>query len=126
MATGTHGPLSAARPLVLGSGSPRRREILTAIAVPHVVHKGDANEDVLPSEDAEVYLARVAASKLADVVRTLPDALRASAPAVLVADTSVIVDGEILGKPCALAEAEAMIARLAGRTHEVRTRFCLA
>jgi septum formation protein len=111
---------------VLGSGSPRRREILTAIGVPHVVHKGDANEDVLPSEDADVYLARVAEAKLADVVRTLPAALRATARAVLVADTSVIVDGEILGKPGALGEAEAMIARLAGRTHEVRTRFCLA
>jgi septum formation protein len=73
-----------------------------------------------------VYLARVAEAKLADVVRTLPAALRATARAVLVADTSVIVDGEILGKPGALGEAEAMIARLAGRTHEVRTRFCLA
>ncbi len=118
--------LSSDHPLVLGSGSPRRREILSAIGVPHVVHKGDANEDVLANEDVDTYLARVAEAKLADVVRTLPEALRVAARAVLVADTSVVVDGEILGKPASTAEAEAMVARLAGRTHEVRTRFCLA
>ncbi len=120
------GLLSTEHPLVLGSGSPRRREILQSLGVPFVVHKGEANEDVLPSESVEGYLARVSLAKLAEVQRTLPQAIRATAGALLVADTSVVLDGEILGKPEALHDAERMIGRLAGRSHEVHTRFVVA
>ncbi|HRH00304.1 MAG TPA: Maf family protein [Polyangiaceae bacterium] len=126
MSTGTHGPLSAARPLVLGSGSPRRREILAAIGVPFVVHKVEANEDVLPGESALVYLDRVTRAKLDAVSSTLPEDLGDRAGAVLVADTSVVLDGEVLGKPESEEGARRMIARLAGRSHEVCTRFVLA
>ncbi len=118
--------LSDATPLVLGSGSPRRREILTSLRVPHVVLAGQADETVREGEPVEAYLARVTRAKLDAVTAALPEELRARALAVLVADTSVIVDGAILGKPAGADEAEQMIRRLAGRTHEVRTRFAVA
>jgi septum formation protein len=117
--------LSAQAPLVLGSGSPRRREILTSLGVPHVVLAGQADESVHEGEEAEAYLVRVTRAKLDAVTAALPDDLRARALAILVADTSVIVDGAILGKPADADEAEQMIAQLSGRVHEVRTRFAL-
>lgn len=122
----SRGLLTPERPLVLGSGSPRRREILTAIRVPFVVHKAEANEDVLPGEGLEAYLDRVTRAKLFEVIATLPEELRARAGAVLVADTSVVLDGAVLGKPSSEDEARSMIARLAGRSHEVRSRFVVA
>lgn len=120
------GLLSNEHPLVLGSGSPRRREILTSLGVPFVVHKGDANEDVSPGEAVEPYLERVSLAKLVDVAKSLPDELRERARVLLVADTSVVLDGEILGKPSDIRDAERMVTRLAGRSHEVRTRFVVA
>jgi septum formation protein len=79
------------------------------------------DERVLEGEGVDAYLARVARAKL--------DAAREGAPperAVLVADTTVVLDGAILGKPGDVAEAGRMIARLAGRVHEVKTRFAIA
>ena len=110
-------------PLLLGSGSPRRREILGNLGIAIVVHVAAADESTRPGEGPAPYLARVVRAKLAAVTAA---ADVASACAVLVADTSVI-DGEvILGKPESTDEAEAMITRLAGRTHEVWTRFAIA
>jgi len=117
--------------VVLGSGSPRRREILTSLRVPFVVHVAEADETTLPGEDAATYLGRVVRAKLAAVTKsafgpgaTAPDEVKRGA-AVLVADTSVIADGAILGKPADVDEAAAMIARLEGKIHEVWTRFAI-
>jgi len=99
------------KPLILGSGSPRRREILGSLGVPFVVLVGEA---------PDAYLARVVLAKLAAV-----RAKAAGDGAILVADTSVIVDDAILGKPADEAEGLAMIEQLAGRTHEVHTRFAV-
>ena len=118
--------LTDATPLVLGSGSPRRREILSSVRVPHVVVVGQADESVRAGEDAAAYLARVALAKLGAVQAALPPDVASRALCVLVADTSVIVDGAILGKPADADAAEQMIARLAARTHEVHTRFVVA
>ena len=118
--------LTDATPLVLGSGSPRRREILASLRVPHVVVVGQADETVHEGEPAAAYLARVTRAKLAAVALAMPAELGARARAILVADTSVIVDGAILGKPEGADEAGEMIARLAGRVHEVLTRFAIA
>jgi len=118
--------LSVASPLVLGSGSPRRREILSQLDIPHVVHKAEADEDVRPGEAAEAYLARVVLAKLSEVTATLPEDLASRAAGVLVADTSVLVDGAILGKPENALHAANMLERIAGRAHEVKTRFALA
>jgi len=118
------------RPLILGSASPRRREILASLGVPHVVFVASVDEDVVPGEAPDDYLVRVVRAKLAAVRASLPPELRRSASAVLVADTSVILPGarggSILGKPADVADAGGMIERLGGATHEVHTRFALA
>jgi septum formation protein len=132
------GPLSEAEPLLLASGSPRRREILANLGIPTLVTPIDIDEAVLPAEQADAYLVRIVAAKLAAASKPFAktekaprgDTLQgvniaAAAGAVLVADTSVIDDGAILGKPSSTEDAEAMIARLAGRTHEVWTRFAI-
>jgi septum formation protein len=118
-------PLSASSPLILGSGSPRRREILTRAGVPFVVVVGDADEEVIPGERVGVYLERVVLAKLAAVRKRAREGLDPRA-AILVADTSVVEGESILGKPGSEGEALAMIERLSDRTHEVQTRFALA
>jgi septum formation protein len=123
--------LSSARPLLLASGSPRRREILGNLGVPLVVRATAADESTRATESANDYLVRVVAAKLDAAEAVLggagaeADSALAAVIAVLVADTSVIVDGEVLGKPDDDDHAHAMISRLAGRTHEVWTRFAL-
>ncbi len=109
-------------PLLLGSGSPRRREILAALGIPVRIAKAEVDESVRPGEAPEPYLARVVADKLAAVVK-LPEARGAAA--VLVADTSVIVDGAPIGKPADEEDARAMLRMLSGRAHEVWTRFAI-
>ena len=109
-------------PLLLGSGSPRRREILAALGIPVRVAKADVDESVRAGEDPATYLARIVADKLAAVAR-LPEARGAGA--ILVADTTVIVDGAPIGKPADEAEARAMLRSLSGRGHEVWTRFAI-
>jgi septum formation protein len=111
------------RPLLLGSASPRRREILETLGLPLVVRPAVADESVLPGEAPLDYLARVTGLKLEAVAALAPSV---HAAAVLVADTTVIIDGRSLGKPADEAEARAMLRALSGRTHEVATRFALA
>jgi len=130
--------LSEASPLLLASASPRRREILHQLRIPHLVSApSGVDESVATGEHAAAYLERVVRAKLTAACAvfgpteaSMGDTLRgvnvaAAAAAVLVADTSVILEGAILGKPESLAEAEAMITSLAGRTHEVWTRFAI-
>jgi septum formation protein len=117
--------VSEAAPLVLGSGSPRRREIVGSLGVSFVVRVGDANEDVRDGESPGAYLERVVLAKLDAVRAAIEPELAACAAGILVADTTVVCDG-IMGKPADEEEAYAMIVRLAGRTHEVHTRFAIA
>lgn len=114
--------IDPATPLLLGSGSPRRREILAALGIPVRVAKAEVDESVRPGEGPAPYLERVVADKLSAVVK-LPDAWDTAA--VLVADTSVIVDGAPIGKPTDEADARAMLRMLSGRAHEVWTRFAI-
>ncbi len=116
------GLLTDDSPLLLGSASPRRREILTNLRIPFVVRAAEADESTREGEEPDAYLARVVSAKL-EAVRAAAADVRAGA--ILVADTSVIEGGAILGKPASTDEAEAMIARLAGKTHEVHTRFAI-
>jgi septum formation protein len=115
--------ITLANPLVLGSASPRRRDLLAMLGVPFVVQSASADETALPGELPRAYVERVARAKL--------DAVRAgdlgAASGVLVADTIVIApDGGLLGKPLDDDDARAMIARLAGATHDVSTHFAIA
>ena len=115
-------PLDEAHPLVLGSASPRRREMISWMGVPFVTRSADIDESTRPGELPLAYLERVTGAKL-DAVRRLG---LGGAGGVLVADTIVVAPGgAILGKPRDDAEAAAMIERLAGATHEVSTRFAL-
>jgi septum formation protein len=104
--------------LILASRSPRRHEILAAAGIPHVVRPAEVDESVRNGEDAEQYVKRVARSK-AEAVSAQPDDV------VLGADTVVVVDGEILGKPADQADARRMLGQLAGREHHVVTGICL-
>jgi septum formation protein len=114
--------LTDSRPLLLASASPRRREILATLGVPIRVTPVDVDESVREGESPEAYLTRIADAKLAAAM-ALPVA--SAAGGVLVADTSVIADGRVLGKPIDDADARAMIRVLAGATHEVWTRFAI-
>ncbi len=107
--------------LILASGSPRRRDLLGLLQVPFEVLPAAIDEAVLPGEAARPYVERVCRLKAEAVERQHPDA------AVLAADTSVVVDGEILGKPGHDAALGAqMLRRLAGRAHEVLTAVAVA
>jgi septum formation protein len=110
-------------PLVLGSGSPRRREILSSLGIPIAVVVGAIDETVRASEDTASYLARIVADKLGAAVAKLT--APRDVPAVLVADTIVVVDGEILGKPRDEADAVTLLMRIVGRSHRVQTRYGL-
>lgn len=115
--------ISRESPLVLGSASPRRRELLAAAGIPLVVRAAVVDEDERADEAPEAYLDRVARAKL-DAVRGVELGVRT---AVLVADTIVVApDGQVLHKPRDEDEACAAIERLAGATHAVMTRFVLA
>jgi septum formation protein len=106
----------AALPIVLASGSPRRRELLARLGLRFEVDPPRGEEDP-PSqgEDPDSYARRISAAKAAEVATRHPDAL------VLAADTIVVLDGDVLGKPGSAAEARAMLARLSGREHTVHT-----
>jgi septum formation protein len=116
-------------PLVLGSTSPRRRELIASLDVPFVIAPIDVDEGKREGETPSAYLERVVAAKLASAlaVRASLSAQAGGLGGVLVADTIVVApDGALLGKPGSDVESREMIARLEGASHEVRTRFALA
>ena len=106
--------------LILASASPRRRELLAAAGVAFDVDVADVDETPHGGEDAVAYAERVARDKAATVAMRRPGAW------VLGADTVVVVDGEILGKPADAADARRMLARLSGRSHDVLTAVAVA
>ena len=107
-------------PLYLASGSPRRRELLTQIGVPFSVVSAPIDETPLPDESAPAYVERLARAKAAAGLA------RVEGPAVVLgADTAVVLDGRILGKPESREDALAMLADLSGREHQVLTAVAL-
>jgi septum formation protein len=106
----------------LASASPRRSELLRQIGVPFEVRAAAIPEDQAPGERPEAYVLRLAAAKASAVAAALaPPEVRP----VLAADTAVVLDHEVLGKPADVAEAAAMLERLSGRTHRVLTAVTL-
>jgi septum formation protein len=100
--------------VVLASQSPRRRELLNLIGIPHEVRPADIDETLLPGEDAAEHAERLARGKVA--------ALALDDDAVIVgSDTIVVVDSDVLGKPRDRAQAAEMLRRLSGREHIVMT-----
>ncbi len=119
--------------IYLASRSPRRRELLKQLGVrfdPLLLRLSgprgaDVDETQQPGEPATDYVERTAREKASFGMRVL--GMRSMLPRpVLAADTVVILDGEVLGKPADRAEAESFLLRLSGRTHEVRTSVALA
>ncbi|MFG0584310.1 Maf family protein [Pseudomonas sp. zjy_9] len=108
--------------LFLASASPRRRELLAQIAVPCVTQIASIDETPLPAEPAAVYVERLALEKARAGLRALGEPADA---VVLGADTAVVLDGRILGKPADFAESREMLLSLSGRSHQVMTAVAL-
>lgn len=106
--------------IILASASPRRSELLTQIGISHTIMVADIDETPLMAETPQAYVERVAAEKSAACW-----ALSDKRLPVLAADTSVICDGEILGKPEDLQHAVAMLTQLSGRRHQVYSAISL-
>lgn len=104
--------------LVLASNSPRRRQILTDAGIPFVVRVPNVIEERGPGESAGQYVRRLAEQK-ALAVPINPGEV------VLAADTTVVVEDQILEKPLDSADAQRMLSMLSGRVHEVLTGICL-
>jgi septum formation protein len=122
----------AAPTLILASASPRRAELLAALGVPFIVSAADVDETPLAGEAAAAYVERLARAKAAAIaapdVRAVAPVVPAPAAGALVvaADTTVVLDGRLLGKPADAADATATLGMLAGRTHEVCTGVAVA
>jgi septum formation protein len=105
--------------LVLASASPRRQELLRCAGIPFDVQPAHIAEDPLPGEGAKDCAERLAREKALAVAGQRPQ------DCVLGADTVVVVDGQLLGKPSDTADAARMLRMLSGRAHEVITGVCL-
>ena len=101
--------------IVLASGSPRRAEILKSVGWEFTKDVPDIDESELPGETPEAYVQRLAKIKGKTV------AARHSSELVLAADTTVVIDGAIIGKPVDLMDARRMLKLLSGRRHDVLT-----
>ncbi len=115
-AASSHAPL-----LCLASASPRRQELLAQLGVPYVCAAPDIDEAVLPGESGVDYVVRMARAKAQAV-----HASGAGGLPVLAADTTVLIDRRICGKPLDAEDGIAMLLQLSGRTHEVLTAVALA
>jgi septum formation protein len=105
-------------PLLLASASPRRRELLERVGIALEVRPTDVDEEPRATEEPATYVARIARAK-ATAARRRPGQW------VLAADTTVTIDGAILGKAATPDEAAAMLRRLSGRVHQVLTAFTI-
>jgi septum formation protein len=105
--------------LILASASPRRAELLRAAGIAFEIHPAHVDEDVHDGESPEAYVLRLAEEKGSAVHSRVPDRV------VLAADTTVVVDGQILGKPNDDDDARRMLRLLRGRAHEVLSGICL-
>lgn len=106
-------------PLILASGSPRRSEMLTGCGIAYEKKVSECDEAIIPGESAKDMVERLARLKAETVAALYTDRW------VLGADTTVVVDGEILGKPEDINDAYRMLSHIQGRTHDVWGGFCL-
>ncbi len=106
--------------IILASASPRRRELLAAAGIDHVVEAANVDETPRDGEAPAVYAERLARAKAAAVLAGHPT------DTVLGADTVVVVDGQILGKPVDAADARRMLEQLSDRDHVVLTAVAVA
>jgi septum formation protein len=116
-------PVSVTPKLILASASPRRRELLAQAGYHFEVQPSAVPESRRPGEDAIRFATRLAREKAEEVFARRQAAPETLEPAMVVlgADTVVVCDGEIMGKPADPADAERMLLLLSGRTHQVVT-----
>ena len=105
--------------LILASASPRRADLLREAGIDVEIQPANVDEDVAPDEPPETYVRRVAEAKARAISERAPGRF------VLAADTAVVVDGEILGKPSGPEDAARMLRMLSGRMHQVISGVCL-
>jgi len=108
------------QPIVLASGSPRRKQLLEMLRIPFRVIPPDVDEHVLPGEKPDAYVTRLSRAKAQAVVARVPGEV------VLAADTTVVLGGKIFEKPTSPAHAVEMLEQLQGKTHEVLTAVAVA
>lgn len=113
-------PISTTSPLILASASPRRKELLRQAGLKFKTIPAHVNEDYINGENPRQHVRRLAQDKTLAVAHKYPESL------VLGADTIVVIDGLILGKPKNKTQARQMLARLSDREHKVFTGFALA
>lgn len=108
--------------LILASASPRRQELLAQTGLSFTVAPANINEDLLPNETAAAYVQRLAEEKAQAIWNANQAADSVDDPLIVLgADTCVVCDGRILGKPTDTADARRMLELLSGRTHAVLT-----
>ena len=107
------------RRLILASASPRRRQLLSLLGIPFVVKAATVDETILPGEAPSEMVLRISRAKATAMPDIRPDEL------VVAADTTVVLDGQVLGKPADAEEAVQMLRRLQGRPHLVYTGLIL-
>lgn len=106
--------------LYLASASPRRRELLQQLGLEFSILRVDVDESRLSGEAPEAYVARLAEAKAGAGLLAITEGT------VIAADTTVVIDDTVLGKPASCAEAIAMWTRLSGRVHRVLTGVAIA
>ena len=118
--------------IVLASNSPRRKELLAGLGIPYDVFVlqgiDESYPDDLPANEVAEYIARKKARAYVNVNpndNSKLSTLNSQLSLILTADTIVVCDGEILGKPRDAADACAMLRKLSGKTHQVYTGYCL-
>jgi septum formation protein len=111
--------------LVLATASPRRSELLAQLGVSFTVAPADIDERVAPAEAPQAYVRRMAIGKAQQGYAQAVAVRKGSALIVLGADTTVVVDEQILGKPDDQADAMRMLEQLSGRTHKVMSSVAM-
>nr|WP_321514222.1 Maf family protein [uncultured Pseudodesulfovibrio sp.] len=118
--TNSKGPFTTVSPIVLASGSPRRRELLADLGLEFTVHPSPLEEPAPElNEPPQDYVKRMAELKTLDVARLY------TGQTVIGADTIVVLKDRIMGKPKDVAHALEMLTALSGKTHQVITGFCM-
>jgi len=106
--------------VILASGSPRRRELLNLIGIPHEVRPANIDETVRPRESPRRFAERLAREKASAVATRDPNLI------TIGADTIVVINKKILGKPASAAQAATMLRQLSGREHTVVTAVAVS
>ena len=113
-------PINSTASVILASASPRRRELFQSIGLKFKIIPAHVNENYLAGESPRQHVKRLSIDKAMVIARKYPEAW------VLGADTIVVIDGLILGKPKNEAQARKMLRKLSGREHKVFTGFSIA